>query len=54
MIVRVTRGTPQQVVGDSSVSELGSIGAANNDRSSIKKFLNDCVGMACDIVLKDS
>ena len=54
MIVGVARGAPQQVVGDSSVSELGSIGAANNDRSSIKKFLDDCVGMASDVVLEDS
>ena len=54
MIVRVARGAPQQVVGDSSVSELGSIGAAHDDRSSIKQFLDDCVGMASNVVLEDS
>ena len=54
MIVRVARGAPQQVVGDACVSKFRSIGAAHNDRASIKKFLDDCVGMARDIVLEDS
>ena len=54
MIVWVTRGAPQQVVGDSSVSELGSIGATDNDRPSIKKFLDNCVGVASDVVFEDS
>jgi hypothetical protein len=54
MVVWVACGTPQQVVSDSGVSEFGRIGAANNDRASIKKFLDDCVSMARDIVLEDS
>ncbi|CAB4907246.1 unannotated protein [freshwater metagenome] len=54
MVVWVACGSPQQVVGDASVSEFGGIGAAHDDRASIKKFLDDCVSMARDIVLEDS
>ena len=54
MIVRVARGAPQQVVGDTGMSKFGSVRASHNDCAGIEKFLHNRIGVASDIVFKDS